>query len=210
MISRRPPALSLFAAVLLTATGCTQPESVQTLPTVVLRTHLGDILVEVDTVSAPITSANFLRYVDESRMDSAHFYRVVTLDNQPNNDVRIEVIQGGLGNRAREMRLDAIAHETTETTGLRHTAGALSMARLQPGTASSEFFICVTDQPELDFGGRRNPDGQGFAVFGRVVEGMDVVKAIQLQPAEGQTLTVPVEISDVRRESVDRRQQRGS
>jgi peptidyl-prolyl cis-trans isomerase A (cyclophilin A) len=149
-------------------------------------------------VAAPITATNFLRYVDEGRLDSANFYRVVTLDNQPDNDVKIEVIQGGLGNRSRDDRLDPIPHETTVTTGLLHTAGAISMARNEPGSASSEFFICVTGQPELDFGGRRNPDGQGFAVFGRVVAGMDVVRAIQRLPANGQRLTDTIEVAGSR------------
>ncbi len=179
--------------------GCEEPQSSPDLPRVAIETQFGSITLEIDSVSAPVTAANFLRYVDDARLDSAHFYRVVTMDNQPNNEVRIEVVQGGLGNRMRDLRLDPIRHETTDSTGIRHLAGTISMARLQPGSASSEFFICVTDQPELDYGGRRNPDGHGFAAFGNVIEGMEVVRAIHDQPTDGQTLPNPVEILSVTR-----------
>lgn len=171
-----------FAAMLFAGGAIAAP------PRVSMDTNLGTIVVELYPDKAPVTVANFLRYVDENRFSTARFYRVVTLDNQPDNDVKIEVIQGGLGFEPDLKRLPEIEHETTETTGIRHKAGTLSMARAKPGSASSEFFICVTDQPELDFGGKRNPDGQGFAAFGKVVEGMDVVKAIQSQPSTNQML----------------------
>ena len=143
--------------------------------------------------------ANFLRYVDEGRYEGATFYRVVTPANQPDDDVRIEVIQGGFGFREDARRLPPIAHETTAQTGLRHRDGTISMARAAPGTASSEFFICLGDQPELDYGGRRNPDGQGFAAFGQVTAGMDVVRRIQGEPAPGQLLMAPVPILAIER-----------
>jgi len=165
---------------------------------VVLETTAGDIVVEVDAKHAPITGDNFLRYVDEGRFAGARFYRVVTMRNQPDNPVKIEVIQGGLGDDDANA-LPPIPHETTETTGLRHLDGTISMARNEPGSASSEFFICVGDQPELDFGGHRNPDGQGFAAFGRVISGMDVVRAIQNRPETGQRLDEPVAITAVKR-----------
>jgi aminopeptidase N len=166
-------------------------------PKVLVRTEAGDIVVEVDAARAPITAANFLRYVDAGLYDGTTFFRTVTLDNQPTDKVRIEVIQGGQVGEAREF--PPIAHETTRMTGLRHVDGAVSMARAKPGSAASSFFICVNDQPELDFGGRRNPDGQGFAAFGRVVAGMDVVRRIQAMPAEGQLLKPPVKILSVKR-----------
>lgn len=172
----------------------------EALPQVVLATDLGEIVVEIEAERAPVTASNFLAYVDRGFFGGARFYRVVRLDNQPDNDVLIEVIQGGLGFDA-EAPLPPIAHETTAATGLAHLDGTLSMARLGPGTASSEFFICVGDQPELDFGGARNPDGQGFAAFGRVIAGMDVVRAIQEREAQGQMLPDPVMI-----ETVERRQ----
>jgi peptidyl-prolyl cis-trans isomerase A (cyclophilin A) len=137
--------------------------------------------------------------VDENRIEGATFYRVVRLDNQPNNDVKIEVIQGALSSGRSAKRLKSIQHETTDKTGILHKDGAISMARDKPGTASSEFFICVGDQPELDFGGKRNSDGQGFAAFGRVIKGMDVVKKIQQQPADGQMLITRIKIISVTR-----------
>jgi peptidyl-prolyl cis-trans isomerase A (cyclophilin A) len=166
-------------------------------PTVLIKTEAGDIVVEVDVLMAPVTSANFLRYVDAGLYDGSTFHRTVTLANQPNDAVRIEVVQGGQLDRDKEF--PPIAHETTAATGLKHVDGAISMARSKPGSAASSFFICVNDQPELDFGGHRNPDGQGFAAFGRVVKGMDVVKAIQALPAKGQQLTPPVKIISARR-----------
>jgi peptidyl-prolyl cis-trans isomerase A (cyclophilin A) len=184
----------LLVAGLFLLAGCRS-----TTPLVRMETGLGDIIVELAPDEAPVTVANFLRYVDGGRFEGASFYRVVRMDNQPDGSIRIEVIQGGLGFREAEARLPAIAHETTRETGLRHRDGTLSMARSAPGTASSEFFICVGNQPELDYAGRRNPDGQGFAAFGRVVEGMEVVRAIQRQPADGQMLTQPVPIERVTR-----------
>ena len=147
-------------------------------PQVVMKTEYGDIVFEIYVDKAPISSTNFLRYVDEDRWLGAHFYRVVTMENQPHNDIKIEVIQGGLDD-SDSLRLAPIKHEPTNETGIKHLNGTLSMARMEPGTESSEFFICIGDQPELDFGGMRNPDGQGFSAFGQVVRGMEVVKTIQ-------------------------------
>lgn len=162
-----------------------------------IQTELGDIAVELDTEHAPITTANFLRYVDEKRYDSTTFYRVVRMDNQPDNDVKIEVIQGGLGMDDHPKKLPPIKQETTNMTGLHHKDGAVSMARLAPNGAQSEFFICINDQPELDFGGKRNPDGQGFAAFGRVTRGMDVVRKIQQMQTDKQALIKPVTIQRI-------------
>jgi peptidyl-prolyl cis-trans isomerase A (cyclophilin A) len=168
-------------------------------PRVVIKTEFGDIKVEIFEKKAPVTAANFLRYVDAGLFKGASFYRVVKLDNQPNNAVKIEVIQGGLGFSDEERPFPPIEHETTDKTGILHKDGIISMARNAPGSATSEFFICVGDQPELDFGGRRNPDGQGFAAFGRVIEGHDVVRKIQQQPDEGQMLKQQVMIKGIER-----------
>jgi peptidyl-prolyl cis-trans isomerase A (cyclophilin A) len=166
----------------------------------VLVTELGEIEVEIYAGRAPVTAANFLAYVDQGRFEGATFYRTVRLDNQPHNPVKIEVIQGGLSIEGdHPAALPPIAHETTETTGVRHLDGTISMARDAPGSAGSEFFIAIGDQPELDFGGQRNPDGQGFAAFGRVVRGMDVVKKIQAGEDEGQMLVHPVAVTAVTR-----------
>ena len=166
-------------------------------PQVLMKTELGDITVELYQKEAPVTAGNFLRYVKEKRMEGAVFYRVVRMDNQPDNKVKIKVIQGGLNADEHVLMLGPIKHETTDQTGILHKDGVISMARVEPGTASSEIFICVGDQPELDFGGRRNPDGQGFAAFGKVIEGMEVVRKIHQQPAEGQMLKPEIKITDM-------------
>lgn len=170
-------------------------------PKVLIKTDLGDIQVEVYADQAPITAANFLRYVDKGLFERATFYRVVRMDNEPNNAVKIEVIQGGLQFSGERKTFPPIEHETTAKTGILHKDGVISMARNTPGTASSEFFICIGDQPELDFGGQRNPDGQGFAAFGKVIEGLDIVKKIQQQPAAGQMLLQRVNIQKITRVS---------
>ena len=171
--------------------------SSQKHPLVFMETDLGLIRVELYPEKAPITVANFLRYVDENRYEDAHFYRAVHMGNQPNNDVKIQVIQGGLGFDNHPLELPPIAHETTAETGIRHKDGTISMARLEPGTASSEIFICINDQPDLDFDGKRNPDGQGFAAFGKVVSGMEFVRQIQQLPETGQMLEKTVKIINI-------------
>ena len=148
----------------------------QELPKVQMKTELGDIVVEINTLNAPVTAYNFLDHVESGTYENSIFYRVVRLDNQPDNDVKIEVIQGGVFTEIKIDRMQPIIHESTNITGLKHLNGTLSMARMEPGTASTEFFICVGDQPELDYGGKRNPDGQGFAAFGKVVSGMGRVR----------------------------------
>ena len=162
--------------------------------TVVLRTSLGDIEIEVDTTRAPVTAASFFRYVDGGYYDGGRFHRTVRLDNQPGKTVLIEVVQAGVNPTPVRPGFEPIRLERTRDTGLRHQDGTVSMARAEPDTATSDFFVCIGDQPELDFGGKRNPDGQGFAAFGSVVKGMDVVRRIQLAPADGQALTPPVPI----------------
>jgi peptidyl-prolyl cis-trans isomerase A (cyclophilin A) len=184
--------LALLAATLAAAT-----------PPVVIRlsTGLGVIEAELYADRAPATVANFLKYVDAGRYTGGLFHRTVKLhpDNQPHNTVKIEVIQGGVNPEFAGQDWPAIALERTRDTGLKHLDGTLSMARAAPDTATSDFFICIGDQPELDFGGKRNPDGQGFAAFGRVTKGMDIVRKIQNAPAEGQKLIPPVRIMKIER-----------
>jgi peptidyl-prolyl cis-trans isomerase A (cyclophilin A) len=166
---------------------------------VVIVTTLGSIAVDINAGAAPITAANFLQYVDSGFYDGGEFHRVVTMDNQPNDEVRIEVIQGGKGPGMNRDGQPTITLERTTQTGLQHRSGTISMARLTPDSAMSDFFICIGDQPELDFGGRRNPDGQGFAAFGEVTDGWEVVKAIHDSPYEEQRLTPPIKILRVHR-----------
>jgi peptidyl-prolyl cis-trans isomerase A (cyclophilin A) len=186
------------AALLLAAIVAPAVLTAQSLPHVRIRTTLGDIIVAVDSVRAPATSANFLRYVDAGAYRDGHFHRTVRPDNQPDTPTKIEVIQGGRA-RADAARFPAIPLERTSVTGLRHRDGTISMARGGPDTATSDFFLCLGDQPSLDFGGARNPDGQGFAAFGQVVQGMDIVRAIQQAPAQAQRLTPTIAILDVQR-----------
>jgi peptidyl-prolyl cis-trans isomerase A (cyclophilin A) len=167
--------------------------------TVIVQTTAGDIAIEVDSAHAPATAANFLKYVDAGLYDGGRFHRTVRPDNQRDKAVKIAVIQGAADATRSAAFLPPIALERTSVTGLQHKDGAVSMARAGVDTATHEFFICVGDQPELDFGGKRNPDGQGFAVFGRVVNGMDVVRRIQASPARGETLTPPIVITRMRR-----------
>ncbi|MGI8855564.1 MAG: peptidylprolyl isomerase [Thermomicrobiales bacterium] len=166
---------------------------------VLIESAQGAIEVDIDAARAPGTAANFLRYVDGGYYDGGQFHRTVTMANQPDNDVRIEVIQAGINPSRAEERFAPIPLERTNATGLAHRDGVISMARSTPDSAVSDFFICIGDQPSLDFGGARNPDGQGFAAFGRVIRGMEVVRAIQTDPAEGQKLAPPVRIVSVRR-----------
>jgi peptidyl-prolyl cis-trans isomerase A (cyclophilin A) len=181
---------------------------------VVMTTAAGDIVLELYPERAQITAENLLKYVDGGYFDGATFYRVVRPENN-NGTETMQLIQGGIfgkemagGEMDGEPPFPPIAHETTEMSGLRHERGVISMGRLEPGTAASEFFILVTDAPELDFGGTRNPDGQGFAAFGRVIEGMDVVETIHRGTADvptpiefiqGQILDEPVVIRTARR-----------
>lgn len=192
---------SLIAGlILLIVLNCDSKQEAN--PVVLIQTDLGDIAMEIYVKKSQATARNFLRYVEEGRFADASFYRTVRADNQPNEDVRIEVVQGGIGFLESALRLPPIVHETTAETGIRHKDGVVSMARAAPGTASSEFFICIGDQPELDYGGKRNPDGQGFAAFGRVLKGMDVLGHIHGMPADGQMLVTPVRILKVYRKDM--------
>ena len=173
---------------------------------VLIETTMGNITVSIETERAPVTAANFLRYVDEDRFDGTHFYRAMHLDwGEPPNGL----LQGGT-QMDPDRVLDPIAHEPTSQTGLSHTNGALSMARYDPGTATGDFSIMIKDQTGLDADPTSSdPNLQlGFAVFGYVVDGMDVVQAIHALPPDpekgegwmkGQLLAEPVEIVDVRR-----------
>jgi peptidyl-prolyl cis-trans isomerase A (cyclophilin A) len=175
--------------------------SVAAAPLIRIHTDLGVIEAELFADKAPATVANFLKYIDAGRYADGQFHRTVKVqpDNQPKNTVKIEVIQGGANPKFDDQAWPAIPLERTRDTGLKHLDGTLSMARAGPDTATSDFFICVGDQPELDFGGLRNPDGQGFAAFGRVTKGLDIVKKIQTGPADGQKLTPPIRILKIER-----------
>jgi len=146
---------------------------------VIFETELGKITIEVDIVHAPITGENFLKYVDGGFYDGGIINRAVRPDNTMRHDVEIQVVQFQINPELNRKQFPPIPMERTNVTGLKHVNGVLSMARNAPDTATASFSIVIGDQPEMDFGGKRNADGQGFAAFGRVVEGTDVVKKIQ-------------------------------
>jgi aminopeptidase N/cyclophilin family peptidyl-prolyl cis-trans isomerase len=163
-------------------------------PRIEIETEVGNILAELDADAAPVTVSNFLRYAENRFYDGGTFFRTATSSNQPTNNVKIEVIQAEAAPVREAESYPPIPLERTRDTGLRHRDGTLSMARDGPDTAQSSFSICVGDQPELDFGGKRNPDGQGFAAFGHVIKGMEVARKIHDSPSNGQRLTQPVHI----------------
>ena len=141
-----------------------------------IDTELGPIVAEIHADRAPASAGYFLTDVQARRYDGSSFFRIVTLANQTGRP-KIEVIQGGLKHERTDLP-SVIPHETTVMSGLKHLKGTLSLARFAPGAVYHSFFICLRDEPVLDFGGGRHPDGQGFAAFGRVAEGFDVVERI--------------------------------
>lgn len=148
-------------------------------PRVVIQTDHGAIVVELEDKKAPITSANFLRYVDAHKYDGGTFYRA----SRTKGVKGAGSIQGGPPDRAR--RFAPIAHESTRSTGIRHRAGTISMARNAPGSATCDFFICASPMPYLDAHPGAPGDNLGFAAFGQVVQGLDIVKKILALPANG-------------------------
>jgi peptidyl-prolyl cis-trans isomerase A (cyclophilin A) len=192
----------MLAALLLPAAVAAQATT-----NVVIETELGEIVVALETERAPVTAANFLRYADEKRFDGIVFYRAMRLDwgEQPNG-----LVQAGTQFDPARI-LPPIAHEPTSATGVKHVAGAISMARYEPGSATGDFSIMVSPQPGLDADPRaEDPELRaGYAAFGRVVEGMDVVRAIFAAPTDpdkgegfmkGQMLAEPVKVTRVRRQ----------
>jgi len=170
---------------------------------VALQTSEGPIVLELEKERAPVTTANFLRYVDQKRLDGTTFYRAMKLT--PEGDFGL--IQGGVKGDPKKL-LPSIAHEPTSQTGLSHVDGAISMARGAPGSANGDFFITVGTLTSLDANPQQGGDNQGFAVFGRVVEGLDVVKRIMSAPTsptegagvmKGQMIAAPIRITSARR-----------
>jgi peptidyl-prolyl cis-trans isomerase A (cyclophilin A) len=188
---------TLYLALALVAGAQPSPAPASPRPALVrllIQTDKGDFEAELDAGRAPITTANFLRYVDGGRYDGGFLHRALKRANQQGNPHPLELIQGSVAPRHNGRDFAAIRLERTRDTGLRHADGALSMAREAPDSATSHFFVCVGAQPALDFGGQRNPDGQGFAAFGRVTSGMDVVRQIQAGDTQGERLAPPARI----------------
>lgn len=185
---------------LLTWLGCAEEKNTGN-PHVVIETKYGEIELELYANKAPETTAAFLSYVDSGFYENTSFYRVLNVNNQPSNAPKTEILQGGLWRTKNEKArsISGIPHESTMQTGVKHKNGVISVARLAPGTAGSEFFICIDDQPGLDEGGENVEDRLGYAAFGKVVRGMSVVRKIYLQNDRNQYLDPPVAIFNIKR-----------
>ena len=189
----------LLCGIMMCAPGCTESE--YTEPTIKIESGFGDIYVQLFPDKAPKTVAAFLAYVDSGYFKNTNFYRVLKREDQPSNAFKTELIQGGLwkNDYKRQAKIPGIPHESTKETGLKHLRGTISLARAAPGTASTEFFICLSDQPVYDFGGEASPEGLGFAPFGRVVKGMKIVQEIQKQPDSATSFITPIKIYNIER-----------
>ena len=169
------------------------------LPHIEIQTEKGDIELELYPQQAPKTVAAFLSYIDSGFFNNGSFYRVLNLENQPTNAPKTELIQGGIWktNVKLAMSINGIPHETTKQTGILHTDGVISLARSAPGTAGTEFFICLGKQPGLDYGGENVPDRQGYATFGRVIKGMSIVRKIYRQKENDQYFKPAIAIYNI-------------
>ncbi len=204
MTQHRRSVLVAIAALPLAGPAVAQAQTAGPSPRVRIETPKGAVVLELYPDKAPITAANFLRYVDENRYEGGVFYRALRLSFAPERGL----LQGGL-NGIETKALPPIAHEPTSQTGLKHLDGTVSMARFDPGTAKCEFFICVGDSPYFDADPKQPGDNLGFAAFGKVVEGMDVVRALHQLPVsetageqfgmKGQILEPPVPFTKIAR-----------
>jgi peptidyl-prolyl cis-trans isomerase A (cyclophilin A) len=187
-----------FIGIVLTTllVSCNQPD--YTNPHIMIYTSEGDIEVELFPSKAPKTVAAFLLYVDSGYYTNSSFYRVVLAEGF-SPSANIGLIQGGIWqtNDKQHPTVPGIEHETTKQTGLSHTSGTISLARTEPGTANTEFFICIGDQTQFDYGNSNPADGQGFAAFGNVFSGMSVVRKIQQQKKQGESFTERILIKKI-------------
>lgn len=169
-------------------------------PHVKIETTQGDIIVQLFPDKAPKTVAAFLKYVEAGYYQESNFYRVIKNENVP-AEYNTGLIQGGIfhSNPTVHDQLKGTEHESPRTTGLSHSSGTISMARATPGSATSEFFICVGDQQQFDSSNRTGSDGLGYAAFGKVVEGMSVVAAIQNKKSKGESFIDKIRINNIRR-----------
>jgi peptidyl-prolyl cis-trans isomerase A (cyclophilin A) len=181
----------------ISLTGCSQPHYKN--PHIVIDTNFGNIEAELYPGKAPKTVAAFLSYIDSGYYDHSAFYRVVKEEGLADNNLGL--IQGGIWQTTANLhpKVPGIVHESTKQTGLSHTSGTLSLARTTPGTATTEFFICIGDQTGFDYGNDNNGDKEGFAAFGKVIKGMLVVREIQNEPSNGESFIKKIEIRKIKR-----------
>lgn len=184
----------IFACLFI---ACSSP--VYKNPHIVIETEAGNIEIELYADKAPKTAAAFLSYIDAGYYKHCIFYRVLRDDNQPSDAFKANLIQGGIWktNYKRATTLPGIPHEPTNKTTILHKDGVISLARMEPGTATTEFFICVGDQPGFDYGGENNSDKQGYAAFGKVFKGMNIVDRIYNRSSVGQYFDPPVTIINI-------------
>jgi len=186
----------IFPFILLLLLGCGQKKG--QYPQIIISTSMGDIEAELYPAQAPKTVAAFLQYIDAGYYKNSVFYRVVMQEGM-SAAMNTGIIQGGIW-ESQKLNLAGIPHESTQLSKLSHTNGTLSLARTAPGTANSEFFICIGDQTQYDYGNNGVGDKLGYAAFGKVTKGMDVVRKIQQQPVNGDQLIQKIAIKNIERE----------
>jgi len=191
-------ALTLLLLISLLLIACQEKQN-PNKPRIEIQTSKGEIEIELYPLQAPKTVAAFLSYIDSGYYYNSNFYRALTMDNQPSNAPKTELVQGGIWktNNKLAIQIPGIPHESTEQTRILHDEGVISLARAEPGTAGTEFFICLSKQPGLDYGGENVPDKQGYATFGKVVKGMGIVRKISRQNENDQYFSPPVAIYNI-------------
>ena len=182
----------IFIGSVIFLFSCAQKKS--ELPLITISTNYGDIEAELYPTKAPKTVAAFLSYIEKSFYKNTTFYRVLKDDDMP-TDYNSGLIQGGVWPNLKSVA--GIEHESTKFTGLSHIDGTLSMARTGVGTATTEFFICIGDQTSLDAGRSGTKDSLGFAAFGKVVHGMDIVRSIQSTESTGDKFIKKIKITNI-------------
>jgi peptidyl-prolyl cis-trans isomerase A (cyclophilin A) len=191
----------IFIALVIFTGSCHQPEKYDH-PTIDIQTYYGDIIVELYPEKAPKTVAGFLSFVDSGYFKNTSFYRVLKKEDQSMNATKTQLIQGGLWQSKIKLlqKLPGIPLETTEQTGILHTEGVISLARgVEANSGNTEFFICMDDEPDYDYGGSASPDKKGYATFGKVIRGMKFVKQIHKQPDYETNFNPPIKIIDIKR-----------
>lgn len=188
----------LFVLAVTALFSCSQSNNKE--PHVLIETEYGDIELELYPEKAPKTVAAFLANIDAGIYKDVSFYRVLKNEDVP-EEYNQGVIQGGVFQAKPELvpGLKKLEHESPKQTGLTHESGTISMARTTPGSATSEFFICIGDQKQFDSSSRGNSDGLGYAAFGKVVEGMKVVRKIQNKKSNGESFASPIKISNIKK-----------
>lgn len=171
-------------------------------PTIDIENYYGDIIVELYPDKAPKTVAAFLSYIDSGYYKNTSFYRVLKKDDQAMNVAKTQLIQGGLWQTKFKLQqtIPGIPLETTQQTGILHTKGVISLARnADPNSGNTEFFICMDDEPDYDYGGDASPDKKGYVTFGKVIEGMNFVRQIHGQPDTNTTFVNFIKILNIKR-----------